>query len=176
VANAAGYHDQGRNGEPIIKIDVSAGTPNVTISHEIVESISDTNANTTIKGYDENGKPCLYYRESADPVEEDTYQVNGIGVSDFITPLWFVNNSPGPWDHLGLLNKPYEIRQGGYMELSYDMGKTWKEVDKFSKRAKQHRAMHSRWQLYKTPLEKRKESTFTVDESKDVRVNKVHHP
>jgi hypothetical protein len=34
------------------------------VSHEIAESISDTNANTIVKGYDENGRASFEYSHS----------------------------------------------------------------------------------------------------------------
>jgi len=169
VANAAGWHDQGPFGEPLIKVfTVNSGEPSVTFSHEIVESISDTNANTTVRGFDDQGKPCMYYRESADPVENNTYQINGIDVSDFITPQWFIENSKGPWDFLNATNKPYQVLPGGYMQLSYDNGTTWTEIDKFAmvhqaKFARKARPpIASRYELYKKPVDQRVKSTFTL--------------
>jgi hypothetical protein len=58
-------------------IKISGESPSVTLSHEIAESISDTNAKTIVKGYDENGRACLYFRENADPVEALAYSING---------------------------------------------------------------------------------------------------
>lgn len=167
VAGALGYHDVGPNGEPIIKVftefeSQGAGSSSITLSHEIAESISDTNANTTIQGFDENGKACLYFRESADPVENDTYQINGVDVSDFITPAWFVQNSTAQLDILNQVKKPYQILPGGYMEISYDGGDTWTQVNKNSNRAELHETGHSRYALYKKPIDKRKKSTFKI--------------
>jgi hypothetical protein len=167
---AAGYHDWGPNGEPIIKIDVSAGDVSVTISHEVAETISDWNAATTEKTYvpTKSDQPisdttAFVYIESADATEEDTYQVNGVAVSNFVTRQWFQKNSPGPWDHLGLMTRPLEVRKGGYMAYSTD-NITWTEVDNFSKRANHHRGPHSRYTLYKKPFEARKKSTFKIQE------------
>lgn len=166
---AAGYHDWGPNGEPIIKIDVSAGDVSVTISHECLETVSDFNANTTKQAYVPTNsdqplstQPALVYAESADATEEDTYQVDGVTVSNFVTPLWFLHNSPGPWDHLGLMTRPLEVRKGGYMAYSTDSGKTWTEVDNFSKKANRHRGPTSRYALYRKPFEARRKSTFKI--------------
>jgi len=163
VAGAAGWHDVGPNREPLIKCFTrDAGNPSITFSHEIAESISDTNANTTVKGFDEKGKACTYFLENCDPVENNIYKINNVEVSDFVTKNWFVANSKGPYDFLNATNKPFQILDGGYMEISYDGGRTWQEVDKFSKQAAKHRSAHSRWALYKKPLEERVKSTFNV--------------
>lgn len=166
---AAGYHDWGPNGEPIIKIDVSAGDVSVTISHECCEVLSDWNAATTTNTHVPTNsdqplstQPALVYTESADATEEDTYQIDGINVSNFVTRQWFDWNSPGPWDHLKLMTRPLEVRKGGYMAYSSDAGKTWTEVDNFSKRVNHHRGPNSRYTLYRKPFEARKQSTFKI--------------
>lgn len=166
-AGVLGWHDDGPNHEPLIKIFTKESrrfnmNPSGTVSHEIAESISDPNASTTVKGFDEKGRACLYFYENADPVENDYYQINGVDVSDFVTPAWFVSNGNGPYDLLNKVSKPYQILQGGYMEQSYDNGQSWTQITKFNQHASQiHKEdPGSRWRLYKTPTEKRKQSTF----------------
>jgi len=44
------------------------------------------NADTTVQGFDNNGKPALLYRENADSVESTSYKINGLDMSDFVTP------------------------------------------------------------------------------------------
>lgn len=167
TAEALGWHDVAANGEPIIKVFTEfeaqgAGSSSITLSHEIAESISDTNANTTIQGFDEKGKPCLYFLENCDPVEDNTYQINGVDVSDFITRQWFVQGSTAQLDMMSQVKKPFQILPQGYMEISYDNGQTWTQVNKNSKRAKLHRSDESRYALYKKAIDKRKKSTFKI--------------
>jgi hypothetical protein len=48
----------------------------------------------------------------SDPVEEDTFLVDGIEMSNFVHPAWFepFKHPPGTkFDHLGLLKKPFSI-------------------------------------------------------------------
>lgn len=166
-----GWHDVGPNNEPLIKIFTKEAesfslSPSITISHEIAESISDTNANTIVQGFDESGKACLYFKENCDPVENNTYQVDGVDVSDFVTPAWFIQNANGPYDFLNQVQKPFQMLQGGYMEISYDNGKTWNEVNKNSRHAESHKSEHSRWSLYKKPITKRVKSDFTTTHKK----------
>ena len=104
--------------------ELAGESPSVTLSREIAESISDTNANTIVKGFDENGRSCLYFRENADPVEALTYGINGITVSDFVSPAWFVKTVTAGTqiDYLNAVTKPFQILNGGYMEVSYANG------------------------------------------------------
>jgi hypothetical protein len=169
-AGVLGWHSVGPNNEPLIKCFTAESerfgeSPSVTLSHEIAESIGDPDANTTIKGFDENGKPCLYFMENCDPVEAREYNVNGVPVSDFVTPAWWnaSSTSATKMDFLGAISKPYQILKGGYMEVSYDNGNSWSEVDKFSKFKHMHKRPQSRWNLYKTPLQDRQKSTFKTN-------------
>lgn len=169
-----GWHDVGNNGEPLMKIFVKEAerfneNPSITLSHEVIESIGDPNAETTVKGVDENGKPCLYFQELCDAVESDIYNSSsGVPISNFVTPDWF-NESPksGEFDFLKKVNKAFTIDHQGYMEISYDNGKTWTEVNKNNKKVDLHRSEHSRWTLYKTPKDQRKRSTFKVQPHPD---------
>ncbi|HXX96588.1 MAG TPA: hypothetical protein VEL11_05670 [Candidatus Bathyarchaeia archaeon] len=176
--NAAGYHDVDKNGRPIIKIDAKDQPVSVTISHEVVETISDENANTIVANCLDtiNNKPCWMYQEAADAVEEDTYQVNGVAVSNFVTNNWFNQNASGPYDFLKLCTMPFEIRKGGYMGVCYrnpDDPNAWTQIDKFSRRKDKHQSKWSRHELYRKAIrkEKLKKSTFKTNPDWDVR----HH-
>ena len=53
-----------------------------------------------------------------DAVEEDTFLVDGIQMSNFLHPTWFepFKHPPGTkYDHLGLLAKPFSMTKGGYV-------------------------------------------------------------
>lgn len=79
------------------------------ISHEILEMIGDpyiVDWSDTLKGYD-------YAKELADPVEADSYSIDGVSVSNFVGPRYF-SAGPGPYDFLGTLTAPFSIAQGGY--------------------------------------------------------------
>ena len=175
---ALAYHDVGPNGEPISKIftktERQAGeSPSVGFSHEIIECIGDPSANQTLKGLDPDGKPCLMFQELADPVESSFYDIDGVTLSDFVTPDWF-NETPKSnfMDFLRVVPKQFQLAAGGYEEVSYDNGQTWTEIDKASTRAALHRSEHSRHALYKKRHEQRVKSTFEVDPTWDVRIKK----
>lgn len=165
-AGMLGWHDVSPNGLPLIKIFVKEAekfgeVPSITLSHEVLESIADANADTIVQGVDEQGKACEYFQEICDPVESDVYDINGIKVSDFVTPDWFnESHKTGEFDFLKKVSKAFQIDHGGYMQISYDNGQSWTEVNKASLRLESHKSEHSRWNLYKTPKDQRVKSTF----------------
>ena len=115
VANALGYHDVDGNGVPFAKVFVRTSEQNgvswqSVASHEVLETLGDSNANTTVVG--PNG--CNWYRETGDPVEDLSYQINGVELSDFVTPSWFTSNGQAPFDFLRKLSAPFTVTPGGY--------------------------------------------------------------
>jgi hypothetical protein len=61
-----------------------------------------------------------WFNEVCDPVEADSYLVDGVKISDFITPAtaWFNDGVGQRYDFMGLLAKqPFWIRPGGYAQF-----------------------------------------------------------
>lgn len=110
TAGAAGYHDVTPAGRPYAKAFFDGGVPSVTLSHELLEMAWDPYCNLYLPSPDGFG----YAREACDAVEADTYQIDGITVSDFVYDAFFDAESAGPYDRLGLITKPFETRPGGY--------------------------------------------------------------
>lgn len=82
------------------------------LSHEVLEMFVDPNCNL----WSNDGKGAIYTFEVCDPVEAPTYVVNGVSVSNFVTPAWFDPNAKGvPFDKLGLLPAQFDILKGGYV-------------------------------------------------------------
>jgi hypothetical protein len=57
-----------------------------------------------------------------DAVEEDTFMVDGLEMSNFVYPTWFepFEHPRGTkYDHLGLLTKPFSMTKGGYIILKH---------------------------------------------------------
>jgi hypothetical protein len=118
-AGALGYHDLTPDGLPLGK--VFAGTDrqygqqvSVTLDHELLEMLADPYINRCAQADD----GCFYALEVCDPVEADGlgYQVDGVQLSDFVTPHWF-GNGAGPVDHLGHITDPFRLAAGGYISL-----------------------------------------------------------
>jgi hypothetical protein len=56
-------------------------------------------------------------REACDPVEGDSYEIDGVAVSNFVTPEYFGEPSRRPvpsYDAMGLVTAPLTMRPGGY--------------------------------------------------------------
>jgi hypothetical protein len=119
TAGALGYHDLTQDGQPISKIFVKTTLDDnqpvsVTACHELFEMAIDPIANLWAE--DKDGTEYAY--EMSDAVEEDTFPVDGIQMSNFLHPSWFepFKHPPGTkFDHLGLLTKPFSMTKGGYV-------------------------------------------------------------
>jgi hypothetical protein len=129
-ANALGYHDLTPEGLPLgkafAKTDQMDGAQlSVTLTHELWEMLVDPYINLTVED-DSRGYFVAY--ESADAVEADNlaHDVNGIKISNFVTPNYFVRVGPGPYDFGGVLNAPFSLAPGGY-EAYWSPAKGWQQ-------------------------------------------------
>jgi hypothetical protein len=122
AANALGYHDLTKNGQPIskvfVKTTIAAGQKvSVTASHELLEMMIDPGAQLWAQHTD--GR--FYAYEMCDAVEGEEYEVGGISVSDFVHPSFFESwHQPGSvqFDHLKKVSRPFETLQNGYQIVS----------------------------------------------------------
>ena len=118
-AGALGYHDLTTGGMPLGKVFVSdAAQANVPLSsvmsHELLEMLADPFIFSTVQIQ----ATQFTALEVCDPVEANSYEIDGVTVSDFVTPAWFVNPPvPGPVDLLSVLSGPLTLAPGGYMSL-----------------------------------------------------------
>jgi len=85
------------------------------LSHEVLEMFVDPNCNL----WANDGKGGVYSFEVCDPVEAPTYAVDGISVSNFVTPAWFdplaAKGAGAQFDKLGKLPGPFSMLKGGYL-------------------------------------------------------------
>jgi len=120
-ANSArhlGYHALTVKGQPISKVFVKTiladkQLVSVTACHELFEMVIDPIANLWAEQID----GTQYAYEVCDPVEEDTFPVDGIEMVNFLHPSWFepFEHPKGTkFDHLELLAKPFSMTKGGY--------------------------------------------------------------
>jgi hypothetical protein len=138
-AGALGYHDLTIKGQPVSKVFVKTTLADkqlvsVTACHELFEMAIDPIANLWAQAADGTS----YAYEMSDPVEEDTFLVDGIQMSNFVHPSWFepFKHPPGTkFDHLGLLTKPFSMTKGGYMIVQ----KKGKVTQVFGSKAKEKR-------------------------------------
>jgi len=114
VDGALGYHDEDK-GVPYIKVaNVDGYDWRTTASHECLELKGDQPANVWALG--PKGSSMVAY-ELCDPVEGDSYEINGIPMSNFVLPAWFDPQAPAGsrFDFLGKLSKPFTMSAGGYL-------------------------------------------------------------
>ena len=139
TAGALGYHELTYNGQPISKVFVKTTLKvnelvSVTACHELFEMVIDPLANLWAEATD--GTEYAY--EMSDPVEQDTFLVDGIEMSNFVHQSWFepFKHPPGTkFDHLGLLKKPFSMTKGGYVIVK----KKGKVTQEYGSKAKEKR-------------------------------------
>lgn len=128
---ALAYHDLTPDGLPQSKVFVKTTLANhdlvsVSASHELVEMLVDPAINLMTTGPDPK---TIYGYESADPVENLSFPVNGIQMSDFVYPAYFEDfHKPGSeqFDYMKKVKKPFQILSGGY-QIIFKSGK-WSQV------------------------------------------------
>lgn len=128
AANALGYHDLTKNGQPIskvfVKTTIAAGQKvSVTASHELLEMIIDPGAQL----WAQSTQGRFYAYEMCDAVEDEEYVINGISVSNFVHPSFFESwHPPGSvqFDHLKKLSRPFQTLPNGYQIVSNGISAT----------------------------------------------------
>lgn len=92
LRGALGYHDRNSRGIPVGFVFL---TPEwtVTLSHEVLELIVDPTANVLVPGPDprpgQGDNIVLHAYEVCDAVERTSYNIDGVDVSNFVTPQYF---------------------------------------------------------------------------------------
>lgn len=138
VSSALAYHELTPDGFPISKVFVKTlakyNSPvSFTASHELVEMLVDPAINL----YSYGPKGLMYAIETADPVENDSFLVDGLPMSDFVYPSYFeAFRKPGSvkFDEMGLVSRPFQLLKGGY-QIVYT-GRKWDYV--YGSTAKKH--------------------------------------
>ncbi len=141
AADALGYHEYYK-GQPLAKIFVETTINDgelvsVTASHELAEMLVDPTAALTVNG----PAGYRYAYETADAVEETSFDVLGEKMTNFITPQWFENiKHPAgtKYDYLGLVKKPFQLLRGGYAAIQRPNGQ-WTQI--FGSKPKEKRWM-----------------------------------
>jgi hypothetical protein len=140
LAGALGYHDITPNGQPLGKSFVGTDKQyglswSITTSHELLEMLTDPWINLTVFDQITDTGGRLYAYEVCDACEDDSfgYDINGVMVSDFVTPAWFegwrVTNST-MFDFKKHITAPYMLLSGGYISY-FDVGRGngWQQLN-----------------------------------------------
>jgi hypothetical protein len=152
IDGALAYHWTERNGAPSITVYAGTGVyygynNSVSFTHELFELAADPLTSYASEGYPALAywieKPDMsievnpqdgiiaWFNEVADPVEADYYTINGVEISDFVTPAWFNDGVGSRFDFMGLCQQPFWIRPGGYAQYQDALG--WHQVLNFRK-------------------------------------------
>lgn len=129
-AGVLGYHTmtpEGRIYSPVFwepiqvyggTVDKGADSLSVTISHEAIELANDPTCNMLCDRPDAGEE----WYEPCDRVEGRSYEIDGVSVSDFLTPKAF-RDGPGPYTYMaraGLaedLTERGEVAPAGYVDI-----------------------------------------------------------
>lgn len=130
IRGALAYHTV-YNGAPEIVVYAGVGdfygySNSVSFTHEAEELLADPSVSAlnqgiafpfvTLEGIRQITFPedSYWIQEVADPVEAYSFKVDGVMISDFVTPNWWNDQVAGGFDYMGVLGEPYEIAKGGY--------------------------------------------------------------
>lgn len=139
AANALGYHDLTPGGLPLGKVFVKTTLAanekvSVTACHELAEMLLDPAINL----WSEGPKNTLYAYEACDAVEEVTFNIDGIAMSDFVYPSYFEvfrKAKSTQFDFSKKISRPFQILAGGYSLVR--QGTTVKQI--FGSKSKRKR-------------------------------------
>jgi hypothetical protein len=129
VDDALGYHDANNRGIPygfvFTELAKQLGENwSVTLSHEALEMLGDSEVNLLVQGPHpaEPRRTVFHWYEMCDAVQAETYEIDGVAVSNFVLPLYFTGGDEigGRNDFLGRTYKGKTLRSfgvnpGGYV-------------------------------------------------------------
>lgn len=121
VQGALGYHEDTTPedlpiGKIFVKTCMDDNAPwSTCLGHELYEALGDPQINKCAQ--DANG--LIYAWENCDAVEETSYEINGIPMTNFVTDAWFNPQAPAgsKFDFLGLTSQPFQLLPGGYISV-----------------------------------------------------------
>jgi hypothetical protein len=124
-ARALARHDLTPDGLPMARVFVKTTLANnnlvsVAATHELVEMLVDPAINLVTM---RSRSKLVYQYETADPVEDLHFPVNGIPMTNFVYPTYFEEfhkQGSVKFDHLSVLSKPFQIHAGGYQGVLKD--------------------------------------------------------
>jgi hypothetical protein len=130
-ANALAYHDLTNEGLPISKVfvkTIQADNASVSVgaTHEICEMAVDPWLNSAYQ----DAQGTFWAGEICDPVEDGQYgyEINGILVTDFVTPNWFGHEfSQGDIDLKQHATSAFQVLAGGYAQ-KFDPNQGWIQI------------------------------------------------
>jgi hypothetical protein len=101
-----------------------------TLSHELLEMLYNPYGLEFENYTDAGGQTVDYVAEVADATNGKGYKINGVMVSNFITPNYWdlFTSSTVKYDYMGLLTAPRQLADGGYMSFRDNLGNYTKAI------------------------------------------------
>lgn len=129
VDGALGYHDMTNAGVPYGFVFTELAKQlkedwTVTLSHEALELVGDSEVNLLVQGpHPTDAKRTVFHwYEMCDAVQAESYEIDGVKVSNFLLPLYFTGGEEkgGRNDFLGRAYKgktlhSFGVNPGGYV-------------------------------------------------------------
>jgi hypothetical protein len=129
IRDAEGYHDRHFSGIPygIVFLELSKKLKEdwtVTLSHEALELTGDPENNLLVQGPHPKRprSQVFHWFEMCDAVQDETYQIDHVNVSNFVLPLYFTSSDErgGRNDFLGTVAngkslRSFGVNRGGYI-------------------------------------------------------------
>jgi hypothetical protein len=168
-AGALGYHDITASGQPLGKVFAKTTMADglswtVTLSHELLETLCDPFVNVACEVDNANGVPTRFYaREVGDAPEDDAhgYLIDGVLLSDFTYPAWFMPGMPGPYDFQKKITAPFQLLPGGYISfLDVTTKNGWQQIQAEKDPSHPNTRSQRRLQLRRKPRSEWTRSAF----------------
>lgn len=106
-----------------------------TLSHEVVETFCDPDVDRWI----DTGRGYSVAYEACDPVEGNSYEIDGVAVSDFVYPSWYRTDEPlSPpiiLDRCHTVTEALTLAPGGYVVRRWPDGSEDQEFGAAANRA-----------------------------------------
>jgi len=121
VPGALGFHSINSSEIPVGFVFEDLGDWTITLSHEVLELIVDPTANVFVPGPDPRSASdaftLLHAYETCDAVERSTYVIDGVEVSNFVTPQYFFAGDAGGTrnDFLGVGVDSFGVTDGSHL-------------------------------------------------------------
>ncbi len=136
--DAAGFHTD-KHGQPFSLVQIDASWP-LTASHEALEMLADPFGSRVVAGSPPPQAPAeikslqrvVYLVEVCDPCEDDSfsYTINGVTVSDFITPNFYDPTEVASvrYSFSGKLKGPHTVANNGYVSFGDPASGEWYQI------------------------------------------------
>lgn len=160
LEGALGYHSINSQDLPIGFVFVELGDWTITLSHEVLELIVDPTVNIYVPGPDprSNSQEITLFHsyEVCDAVERISYRIDGIEVSNFVTPNYFtVGDVKGSKnDFLGTDVSSFGLLEGCHLGVIHIENLEWETIQQAE--SLQSKAAKSRFEQYARAINKAK--------------------